>query len=81
MLGLGESMKVLFPVDKRVELTTPDIVQTLSVDELIEVVPEHDGWIIGDDPATAAVFEAGVAGQAIANNHPPCRRSPDPTLH
>ena len=66
MLGLGESMKVLFPVDKRVELTTPDIVQTLSVDELIEVVPEHDGWIIGDDPATAAVFEAGVAGKLRA---------------
>lgn len=48
------------------KLTTPDVVQTLSVEELLSIVPQHDGWIIGDDPATAAVFEAGRAGQLKA---------------
>ena len=46
--------------------TTPDVVQTLSVEELVELVPRHDGWIIGDDPATRRVFEAGKAGRLRA---------------
>lgn len=46
-----------------IDITTPDVVQTLTVEELIDIVPQHDGWIIGDDPATSAVFEAGKAGQ------------------
>lgn len=48
------------------EVTTPNVVQTLSEQELIELVPEHDGWIIGDDPATASVFEAGKSGRLRA---------------
>ena len=46
-----------------IDITTPDVVQTLTVDELIDIVPQHDGWIIGDDPATFEVFEAGKVGQ------------------
>ena len=46
-----------------IDITTPDVVQTLTVEELIDIVPQHDGWIIGDDPATSEVFEAGKAGQ------------------
>jgi len=46
-----------------IDLTTPDVVQTLTVEELKDIVPQHDGWIIGDDPATAEVFEAGKAGK------------------
>jgi D-3-phosphoglycerate dehydrogenase len=49
-----------------IEITTPDVVQTLSVDELLAIVPKHHGWIIGDDPANAEVFEAGKAGQLKA---------------
>ena len=49
-----------------IEITTPDVVQTLSVQELINIIPQHDGWIIGDDPATSKVFEAGKAGQLKA---------------
>ena len=52
--------------DFNFEVTAPDVVQTLSVDELIEIVPKHDGWIIGDDPATAEVFEAGRRGRLKA---------------
>jgi D-3-phosphoglycerate dehydrogenase len=49
-----------------VTITTPDVVQILSVQELKELVPQHDGWIIGDDPATREVFEAGKAGKLKA---------------
>lgn len=52
--------------DLGIEITTPDIIQTLSVEELIKIVPNHDGWIIGDDPASSAVFEAGKAGMLKA---------------
>jgi D-3-phosphoglycerate dehydrogenase len=48
------------------ELTTPNVSQVLPESELIELVPQFDGWIIGDDPATAAVFEAGKAGNLKA---------------
>lgn len=43
-----------------------ETVQTLSEDELIKIIPEYDGWIIGDDPATRNVFEAGKAGKLKA---------------
>tara|TARA_B110000503_G_scaffold105883_1_gene158021 strand:+ start:4817 stop:5755 length:939 start_codon:yes stop_codon:yes gene_type:complete len=46
-----------------IDITTPDVVQTLTVEELIDIVPQHDGWIIGDDPATSEVFEAGKTGR------------------
>lgn len=41
----------------------PTFVQVLSENELIKLVPNYDGWIIGDDPATLKVFEAGVKGK------------------
>jgi D-3-phosphoglycerate dehydrogenase len=42
------------------------VVQTLSVEELKSLVPQHDGWIIGDDPATREVFTAAKAGKLKA---------------
>ena len=39
-------------------LTTPNVLQTLTEEELIDQLPGHDGWIIGDDPATARVVAA-----------------------
>src|SRR5688572_11111136 len=47
-------------------VTAPAVIQTLSEEELKELVPRHDGWIIGDDPATRAVFTAGRAGRLRA---------------
>ena len=44
----------------------PDVVQVLSEQELIELVPKFDAWIIGDDPATRRVFEAGRRGRLKA---------------
>lgn len=47
-------------------LTPAKVRQTLSEAELIAKLPEYDGWIIGDDPATRAVLEAGKAGRLKA---------------
>ncbi len=49
-----------------IEVLAPNVVQTLTEDELIELVPTADGWIIGDDPATERVFRAGRAGRLRA---------------
>jgi D-3-phosphoglycerate dehydrogenase / 2-oxoglutarate reductase len=65
MLGQIERFRPAF-ASRGVELTCPRVVQTLSVDELKEIVPIHDAWIIGDDPATRAVLEAGVRGRLKA---------------
>ncbi len=65
MLGMIESFRYLF-AERGIELSAPNVVQTMSVDELKEIVPQHDSWIIGDDPATREVFEAGKAGNLKA---------------
>lgn len=53
-------------LDRGLELTVPDVVQTLSESQLIDLVPAHDGWIIGDDPATRRVLEHSKAGNLRA---------------
>ena len=65
MLGMIDSFRHIFE-EKGIEVSAPNVVQTLSVEELKEIVPQHDGWIIGDDPATREVFEAGSAGKLKA---------------
>lgn len=52
--------------EKGIELILPEVVQTLTEEELLDLVPTVDGWIIGDDPATEKVFAAGVAGKLKA---------------
>ncbi|MEH6592731.1 MAG: phosphoglycerate dehydrogenase [Halioglobus sp.] len=65
MLRVIEQFRPL--IEKRgAQLTTPDVVQTLTVPELLELVPEHDGWIIGDDSATREVFERAKSGKLKA---------------
>ena len=49
-----------------IKLDIPEFTQVLSEDELIKLVPKYDGWIIGDDPATKRVFEAGKKGKLCA---------------
>jgi D-3-phosphoglycerate dehydrogenase / 2-oxoglutarate reductase len=65
MLRMIDSFRPLF-AQHGATITTPDVVQTLSVEELKTLVPLHDGWIIGDDPASREVFEAGKAGRLKA---------------
>mgnify|MGYP001553165977 CR=1 FL=1 len=65
MLGMIESFRPIF--DRHgIEVTAPNVVQTLSVAELLDLVPQHDGWIIGDAPATHEVYTAGRSGRLKA---------------
>jgi D-3-phosphoglycerate dehydrogenase len=52
--------------ERGITVETPPVVQALSEPELVRLVPRCDGWIIGDDPATRAVFAAGKSGQLRA---------------
>ena len=61
MLGKIDDLRYLFD-QKQVDIFCPVMVQTLSEEELVRLVPQFDGWIIGDDPATRRVFEAGKKG-------------------
>jgi D-3-phosphoglycerate dehydrogenase / 2-oxoglutarate reductase len=65
MLGQIDRFRSEF-ASRGAALTTPEVAQTLSVEELKALVPEHDGWIIGDDPANRDVLEAGVRGRLKA---------------
>ncbi|MDE3184137.1 MAG: phosphoglycerate dehydrogenase [Bacteroidota bacterium] len=62
MLNSIEEFRQIF-TNKNIELVTPDVVQVLSEAQLIELVPQADAWIIGDDPATEKVFIAGKKGK------------------
>lgn len=48
------------------ELVAAQTTQILSEEELMTLLPDYDGWIIGDDPATKQVFEAGIKGKLKA---------------
>ena len=65
MLGRIDSFLPFFERHD-VKVTVPHVVQKLSVGELKELVPQHDGWIIGDDPVTREVLAAGRACQLKA---------------
>ncbi|MDU8913289.1 phosphoglycerate dehydrogenase [Aestuariicoccus sp. MJ-SS9] len=65
MIGIVDELRARFDRES-IELFVPEFVQIVPEAELIELVPIFDGWIIGDDPATAAVLEAGHAGSLRA---------------
>jgi D-3-phosphoglycerate dehydrogenase len=65
MIRAIDNLKVEF-AKRSSTVFCPEFTQTLSVPQLLDLVPLYDGWIIGDDPATAAVFQAGRHGQLRA---------------
>ena len=65
MLGKIEEFRANFE-NNGIELITPNVVQTMTEEELMEILPGVDGWIIGNDPATERVFAAGKAGKLRA---------------
>jgi D-3-phosphoglycerate dehydrogenase len=65
MLGMQEQF-LPYLETRGISAHCPDVVQIMSEKQLIELVPEFDGWIIGDDPATRKVFEAGKRGKLKA---------------
>lgn len=65
MLGMLDEF--IAPAKARgLELVPVQTTQTLSEAELIALLPDFDGWIIGDDPATRKVFKAAKSGQLKA---------------
>ncbi|MFT5441567.1 MAG: D-3-phosphoglycerate dehydrogenase [Myxococcota bacterium] len=65
MLGLIDH----FAADIRargLDFDAPELTQTMPESDLIKCIGDYDGWIIGDDPATRAVFEAGQRGNLKA---------------
>ena len=65
MIGLVDEFRPEFEA-RGIELVVPDFVQVMTEDALIDILPSCDGWIIGDDPATARVLEAGNDGKLAA---------------
>ncbi len=65
MLGMIDEFMV-FAMELGMELIPAKVTQTLTEGELIQLVPNFDGWIIGDDPATKRVFKTGKDGQLKA---------------
>lgn len=51
---------------KGLRLHRAQVTQILSEDELCDLIPKYDGWIIGDDPATRRVFETAQRGKLKA---------------
>ncbi len=65
MLGLIDEFLPAFAA-KGLECVPAKVTQVMTEDELKEIVPQMEGWIIGDDPATRQVVAAGVAGKLKA---------------
>lgn len=65
MIGLIDQFETTF-LEAGFEVTVPNFIQIVPEGRLIEILPDYDGWIIGDDPATRAVFEAGSSGRLKA---------------
>ncbi|MBE2259442.1 MAG: phosphoglycerate dehydrogenase [Rhodobacteraceae bacterium] len=65
MLGMIDEFRPI-AAQQGFELVPTTVRQVLSEDELIALLPGYDGWIIGDDPATRRVFQAGKLGRLKA---------------
>lgn len=55
-----------YAAERGLKLHPAKVTQILSEDELCDLLPGYDGWIIGDDPATRRVFETGQKGRLSA---------------
>lgn len=65
MLGIFERFRQDFERHS-IDPTAAVVTQTLTEEELVATLPDFDGWIIGDDPASARVLKAGAAGHLRA---------------
>lgn len=50
-------------LEKNLDVHIPSFTQVMTENELIKIIGNYDGWIIGDDPATQKVFEHGMKGK------------------
>lgn len=61
MLGLFDEIQQIRSSKTAAYFKAP-VIQALSEAELVQMLPDYDGWIIGDDPATHRVLDAGRRG-------------------
>lgn len=66
MLGILEELKLTANQKYSFDLVPQKVTQVMSEKDLISIISEYDGWIIGDDPATENVFKAGKNGRLKA---------------
>jgi D-3-phosphoglycerate dehydrogenase len=52
--------------DNGITYFAPRVIQQLPKEDLLKYVPEHDGWIAGDDPANREILTAGRKGKLRA---------------
>lgn len=64
LLSIERYEKLL--VEHKMRIHCPDFTAVIPEEELVQLVPQFDGWIIGDDAATANVFAAGREGKLKA---------------
>ncbi|MCR9269171.1 MAG: hypothetical protein NXH72_04195 [Hyphomonadaceae bacterium] len=62
MLGMIDEFDAAFSA-VGLEYTAADVEQVLDERTLMEMLPDYDGWIMGDDPASFQVVEAGSKGK------------------
>ena len=48
------------------DVSVPNFTQVMEEQDLINIIGNFDGWIIGDDPATREVIKSGKAGKLKA---------------
>lgn len=65
MIGMVDAFSEDFE-NANFDVTVPEFTQEMSEDALCDIIGEYDGWIIGDDPASRRVLEAGVKGRLKA---------------
>ena len=65
MLGLIDEFTDDF-ASHNLAFEAADVTQVMTETELIEILPAYDAWIIGDDPASRRVVDAGRAGKLRA---------------
>jgi D-3-phosphoglycerate dehydrogenase / 2-oxoglutarate reductase len=65
MIGMVDAFSEDFE-NSNFNVTVPEFTQEMSEDALCDIIGDYDGWIIGDDPASRRVLEAGVKGRLKA---------------
>ena len=65
MLGIIDEFAEAFS-KQGLDFVAADVVQVMSEDELMEILPAYEGWIIGDDPASGRVIEVASKGRLRA---------------
>ena len=56
-------------LEKNLDVHIPSFTQVMTENELIKIIGNYDGWIIGDDPATQKVFEHGSVSDPSGSPH------------